>query len=344
MPPFPQAPLTFREILVEKPWGGRRLGDAYGKKLPARKLIGESWEVACREGAVSVIAEGAFKGKRLDALLGQYPREILGTEIAGGWRGRFPLLVKIVDVASPLSIQVHPSDEFASVVEGDTVPGKIEAWVVLAAGPKARLYKGLVPGMTKEKFAAAIAAGDVGQCLNVFPLAVGDVILMPPGTVHGAEDALFGEFQQNSDTTYRLWDWARPGPGGRLRPLHLDRGLAAIDYHTTGMSKCRPAEVHDGMKTWGLLGAKRGSGKAKREVLVRCGKFALEGLSLEGTVEWKGDPSRFYVVMAVEGQGTIRVGKSVTAWKKGRTFLFPAAMGPAEIASRKGRLLWCYVP
>lgn len=337
--PFPRVPLRFREILVEKPWGSRRLASAMGKSLPGRKPFGESWEVACRDGAVSVVADGPFKGKALRALLEKFPVEILGRDIAGGWRGRFPLLVKLVDVGEPLSIQVHPSDEFAAVAEGDGVPGKIEAWIVLSAGPKARLYKGLIPGMTREKFTAALAKGEAGACLNVFPLAEGDIVLMPPGTVHAAEDVLFAEFQQNSDTTYRIWDWGRNG-----RALQVEKGLAAIDWHTTGLAKCKAAEVRENLRTFELIKVKRGSGKGKREVLVWCGRFVLESLTLAGKAQWAGDPSRFYIVMAAEGQGEFVVEGKAHKWKKGQTFLLPAAMGACEIRSRSGRLLWCYVP
>ena len=338
-PPFPPIPLRFREILVEKPWGGRRLAAALGKPLPAKKNIGESWEVACREGAVSVVADGPFKGKSLRALLEKFPVEILGRDIAGGWRGNFPLLVKIIDVASPMSIQVHPSDEFAAIAEGEGVPGKIEAWIVLATGPKARLYKGLVPGMTREKFSAALAKGEAGSCMNVFPLSEGDIILMPPGTVHAAEDVTFAEFQQNSDTTYRLWDWGRGG-----RSLQLEKGLSAIDWHTTGLAKCKSAEVRENLRTYEMMKVKRGTGKGKREVLVWCGRFVLESLTLAGKASWSGDPTRFYVFMAVEGQGEFVVAGKSHKWKKGQTFLMPAALGEYEIKTRGGRLLWCYVP
>ncbi|MBI2921799.1 MAG: hypothetical protein HYY18_12005 [Planctomycetes bacterium] len=338
MPPFPRAPLRFREILVEKPWGGRRLGALFGKKLPAKKPIGEAWEVSNRAGAVSVVADGPFKGKSLTALLEKNAVEILGRDIAGGWRGNFPLLVKFVEAATPLSIQVHPSDEFAAIADGEGTPGKIEAWVVMAAGPKARLYKGLIPGMTREKFQAALEKGEAGGCLNVFPLSDGDVILMPPGTVHSAEDVVFAEFQQNSDTTYRLWDW------GRKRDVQLEKGLAAIDYHTTGLAKCKPAEVRENLRTFDKIKAKRGSGKLKREVLVWCQRFVLEALGLQGRCTFTGDPTRFYLVMAAEGQGEFRVDKKAYKWKKGQTFLMPAAMGEYEITSRSGRLFWCYVP
>lgn len=336
---FPRVPLRFREILVEKPWGGRRLSTAMGKSLPAKKNIGESWEVACREGAASVVAEGPLKGKTLRALLDKNPVEILGKDIAGGWRGNFPLLVKIIDVALPLSVQVHPSDEFAALAEGDGVPGKIEAWIVLAAGPKARLYKGLIPGMTREKFTAALAKGEAGACLNAFPLAEGDIVLMPPGTVHAAEDVTFAEFQQNSDTTYRLWDWGRGG-----RAMHLEKGLAAIDWHTTGLAKCKAAEVRENLRTFATLKVKRGKGKGKREVLVWCQRFVLESLTFSGKADWAGDPSRFYIVMATDGQGEFVVDGKSWKWKKGQTFLMPATIGAYEIRSRSGRLIWCYVP
>lgn len=338
-PPFPRVPLRFREIFVEKPWGGRRLAPALGKALPAKKNIGESWEVSCREGATSVVADGPLKGKSLRALLDKHAVEILGKDVAGGWRGKFPLLVKIVDVALPLSVQVHPTDEFAALAEGEGVPGKIEAWIVLSAGPKARLYKGLIPGMTREKFSAALAKGTAGECLNVFPLSGGDIILMPPGTVHSAEDVTFAEFQQNSDTTYRLFDWGRSG-----RAMQLEKGLAAIDWHTTGMAKCKSAEIRENLRTYEILKVKRGAGKCKREVLVWCGRFVLESLELKGTAEWKGDASRFYIVMVTEGQGEFVIDKKSFKWKKGQTFLMPAALGAYEIRTRGGRLLWCYVP
>jgi mannose-6-phosphate isomerase len=343
-PELPRVPLKLAGIPVEKPWGSRRLASALGKSLPPRKNIGESWEAACRTDACSAVAEGPLKGKTLDWLIQKFPKEILGTDIAGGWRGYFPLLVKFVDIAEPLSVQVHPSDEFAAIAEGDGAAGKIEAWVVLAAGKEARLWKGLVPGMTREKFEAALAGPDVEKALNAFPVSVGDVILMPPGTVHSAKDIVVAEFQQNSDTTYRLHDWGRKGSGGKSRELHLEKGLAAIDYHTTSVAKCQPGEIREHLRTFDKIRVRRSGGKGKREVLVWCRKFVVESLTLSGKAEFTGDASRFYLITAASGQGEFRVGGKAHKWKAGQTWYMPASLGAYEISSRSGRLLWCYVP
>ena len=218
-------PLTFRPIFKERVWGGRNLERLYKKEIPPRVPIGESWEITDRPEGVSVIANGPLAGKDLRWLMEHRRPALLGSEISD----RFPLLIKILDAQEKLSLQVHPPAALAARLGGEP---KTEMWYIADAAPGAELYVGLRNGVTREQFEQGIQDGSVAGCVHTVSVKAGDAMFLPSGRVHaiGAGNVIF-EIQQNSDTTYRVFDWNRTGLDGKPRELHVAPSLASIDFH-----------------------------------------------------------------------------------------------------------------
>jgi|SRR5688572_6033998 len=220
-------PLTFRSIFKERVWGGRNLERLYHKALPPDCFIGESWEITDRPEGVSLIANGPLAGKSLRWLMEQHRKEILGSLAEPS--GPFPLLIKILDAKDTLSLQVHPPAPIAAKLGGEP---KTEMWFITDATPEAAIYVGLKTGVTREEFERRIADGTVAESLHRVPVRAGDAMFLPSGRLHaiGAGNVIF-EIQQNSDTTYRVFDWNRCGLDGKLRELHIAQSLASIDFN-----------------------------------------------------------------------------------------------------------------
>lgn len=219
-------PLKFQPIFKERIWGGRNLGRLYGKALPPGVPIGESWEISDRPGDVSVIANGPLSGHDLHWLVQLHGRELLGEASLRG--NRFPLLIKLLDAQEKLSLQVHPPASQAATLGGEP---KTEMWFVADAAQDAELFVGLKRGITREIFQQKMEAGTVADCFHRIPVNAGDTMFLPSGRVHaiGAGLVIF-EIQQNSDTTYRVFDWNRVGLDGKPRELHVAESLASIDF------------------------------------------------------------------------------------------------------------------
>ena len=219
-------PLTFHPIFKERVWGGRNLERLYEKKLPPNTTIGESWEITDRPEGVSVVANGPLAGKDLRWLMEHHQDELLGPARARG--GRFPLLIKILDAEEKLSLQVHPPPAVAGELGGEP---KTEMWYIADARPGAELYVGLRRGATRAEFERRIQDGTVAECFHRVPVNTGDAMFLPSGRVHaiGAGNVIF-EIQQNSDTTYRVFDWNRVGLDGKPRALHIKQSLQCINF------------------------------------------------------------------------------------------------------------------
>ena len=220
-------PFTFTPHFKERVWGGRNLERLYGKPLPPDQVIGESWEITDRPEGVSVIAHGPLAGKTLRWLMENHAAELLGADRAGV--KTFPLLVKILDAQDKLSLQVHPPAAKAKDLGGEP---KTEMWYITDATPAADLFVGLKRGVTRTDFEKKVADGSVAECFHHIPVKAGDVMFLPSGRVHaiGAGNVIF-EIQQNSDTTYRVFDWNRVGLDGKPRDLHVAQSLASIDFN-----------------------------------------------------------------------------------------------------------------
>jgi len=222
------APLTFTPLFMERVWGGRGLQEAFGKPLPDGAPIGESWEVVDRPEAQSVVASGPLAGVELHQLWREDRERIFGARAAGAG-DRFPILVKLLDARETLSVQVHPPAHLAEELDGEP---KNELWYVAGAAPGANLFAGLRRGVSQDEFSAALKAGeDVSAMLHRIEVQIGDALFIPAGRVHAiGAGCLVVEIQQSSDTTYRVFDFNRPGLDGKPRELHLPQSLASIDF------------------------------------------------------------------------------------------------------------------
>jgi mannose-6-phosphate isomerase len=220
------SPLTFEAIFLERIWGGRRLESEFGKKLPPNARIGESWEIVDRAEAQSVVANGPLRGKTLHDLWTQHRHDIFG-EVPDS--DRFPLLVKLLDAQEKLSLQVHPPEDIAKAL-GDEP--KTEFWYVAAAERDAEILVGLRASLTREQFKRALDEKTVDDCVHKIRVKAGDAMFLPAGRFHALSGGnLLVEIQQNSDTTYRVFDWNRVDEKGRSRQLHVDQALQCIDFN-----------------------------------------------------------------------------------------------------------------
>lgn len=220
-------PLKFAPIYQTRVWGGRSLESRFSRPLPDDgQPYGESWEISARDEADScVISEGDLCGTTLTELW-QNHRELFGANAPAS--DRFPLLCKILDARDKLSIQVHPPADVAEELGGEP---KTEMWFIAHAEPGAELYVGVAEDVTRDDFESALRAGDLEKCLHSIPVKMGDYIFIPSGRLHaiGAGLVIY-EIQQNSDTTYRVYDWGRVGMNGQPRDLHIEASLKCIDF------------------------------------------------------------------------------------------------------------------
>ena len=220
------APLAFEPIFIERMWGGRRLESEFHKKLPSQKRIGESWEIVDRPETQSVVAAGPLRGRTLHELWMEQREEIFGKVSDSP---RFPLLIKILDAHEKLSLQVHPPEKAASTLRGEP---KTEFWYVAAANPNAELFLGFREPTTRKRFEETLRDGTVIDCVQTVAIHQGDAVFLPAGRVHAAGGgSLLIEIQQNSDTTYRVFDWHRTDSASSTkRDLHVEQALQCIDF------------------------------------------------------------------------------------------------------------------
>lgn len=298
-------PLRFERIFLEKVWGGRALERAPGIELPPEKPIGETWEVVDRSDHNSAVATGPLAGRSLGSLMEEAPGALLGSAPANA-HGRFPLLLKYLDARLALSVQVHPDDAAAERIGGGA-EGKTEAWYVLEAEPGAKLYCGLKPEVTREEFARHAASSAVLEMLQTHEVRVGDALLVPGGTVHAIGEGLtLVEVQQNSDTTYRIWDWDRVGLDGKPRDTHVEAALEAVAF---GREPVIP--VH--------------SGASSRECLLASDYFTMESSSLgSGASANAAAEGAFWMGVLVAGSARLEGPHGTLELRPGDSWLVPA--------------------
>jgi mannose-6-phosphate isomerase len=315
-------PLTFHPIFKERIWGGRELEKLYGKKLPVGKVIGESWEISDRPGDESVIANGKFAGKNLRWLMENHARELLGDAKPAG-ENRFPLLIKILDAREKLSLQVHPPAGKAAELKGEP---KTEMWFIADAAPGAELFVGLKRGVTRAEFEKKISDGSVADCFHRVPVRAGDTMFLPSGRVHAIGDGLvIFEIQQNSDTTYRVFDWNRVGLDNKPRELHIAQSLASIDFNDF-----EPKLAGDNFT---------GDDKIKSRSLVLVPLFNVEHLKIKSGVSVKLKPRKLQIVAAVRGELEVKSDSLSVKLSAGQFCLIPASLKQTEILAKSDAAL-----
>jgi mannose-6-phosphate isomerase len=260
-------PLTFEPTFMQRMWGGRRLESNFGKKLPPKIRIGESWEIVDRSEAQSVVRDGPLRGKRLHELWIQDRQSIFG-DVANS--PRFPLLIKLLDANEKLSLQVHPTEKVAAKSGGEP---KTEFWYVAAADPDAELFVGLNKAMTRDQFEEALCSGTVAEHVHTIRVKEGDAMFLPAGRLHAVGPGnLLVEIQQNSNTTYRVFDWDRVDDKGKPRQLHVDLALECIDFNDCNPQVLRPES--ELLLKFALFEIQKWNLDFPREIAPR-GKFAI---------------------------------------------------------------------
>lgn len=314
-------PLSFRPLLKEYVWGGRRLGTLLGKPLGDGDSYAESWEIVDHGVDQSVVVDGPWAGTTLHELVERCGADLLGRHHP---QRQFPLLFKYLDAQLTLSVQVHPNDEQAAQLTPPDL-GKTEAWVVLAAEPGSKIFAGLKPGVDRAQLEQALAAGTCDECLHRLEPKVGDCIFLEAGTVHALGDGLvIAEIQQASNTTFRLFDWNRADRDGKPRPLHIQESLDTINFARGPVAPQVPVPTD----------------RPHVERLVACDKFILERWRFNVPRKCGGD-NRCHLVAVLEG--TIDVAGR--QFRYGESLLIPAACQDA-VFKPLGRavLLDMYLP
>ncbi|MDL2296937.1 class I mannose-6-phosphate isomerase [Bacteroidales bacterium OttesenSCG-928-C03] len=232
-------PLKFKPIFKDKIWGGQKMRTVLCKDFTPLPNCGESWEISGIEDDVSIVENGFLAENDLNELIEIYMHDLVGEKVYDYYGLGFPLLIKIIDAAENLSVQVHPDDEYAYThCESN---GKTELWHVLDADPGAGLYVGFKTGVTKEQYITAVSDGNVDQLLEFYPVATGDTFFIPAGTVHAiGKGVLLAEIQQSSDITFRVFDWNRKDEEGNTRELHTQEALEVIDFNNKTTYKINP--------------------------------------------------------------------------------------------------------
>jgi mannose-6-phosphate isomerase len=310
-------PLTFQPIFHHRIWGGRKLESLYGKKLPADQIIGESWEISDRPEANSVVANGPLAGNSLAELMFTRRVEIMGR--ARSPQNRFPLLIKLLDAQDNLSLQVHPPAHLADELGGCA---KTEMWYVAAAEPGARLFAGLRRGVTRDEFAQKTRDGSVAECFHQLPVREGDSLFLPSGRVHALGKGLvIFEIQQNSDTTYRVFDWNRVDTAGKPRQLHIEESLKCIDFEDfePALTSQDNINIADGLTT---------------RPLARHALFAVDqyNFKFHGTLHRK--ISEPHIIAAVTGSLQIPHPTDSVTLAPGQFALLPASLGELSLAAK----------
>ena len=281
-------------------WGGERLKTEFCKNTDLTPLA-ESWELSAHKDGQSIVAEGAYKGLTLTAYLDAVGKDALGAVCEK--YGYFPLLIKLIDAKGDLSVQVHPSDEYAMEHEGEY--GKTEMWYILDCEEGAALYYGFREDTAREAYESAIKEGRLTDILNRVPVKRGDVFFIPAGTVHAiGAGILICEIQQNSNTTYRVYDYNRRDKDGNLRPLHVEKALAVSDLKK---SPALPA-IPDGEDV----------------LLAACGYFEVRRLRFGGSGTVTATPESFTALTVTEGEGILSDGETALSFRKGDTLFIPA--------------------
>lgn len=322
-------PLLFEPVLKSYLWGGRNLA-GIGRALPPAGIVAESWEIAGHADGDTAVINGPYAGLTLTELHAELGLDLIGERNAWAQaRDKFPLMVKLIDAEQPLSVQVHPNDAYAQMHEGNEL-GKTELWVVLKARPGAELILGVAAGTTREAFRAGIVESRLEPYLHRLPVKTGDHVSVPSGTLHAIMDGLLiAEIQQNSNTTYRVYDWGRVDADGRLRSLHVEKALDVIDFDQVEPGICPAALVAEGAGV-------------RRWELGRNRYFVVERVELAPGAVFRGrcDGATLEIWGAVAGRAAVN-GVALDAV---RFALLPAALGEFEIvADEAATLLRTYV-
>lgn len=302
-------------------WGGNRLREEYGKTLDSDK-IAESWELSCHKDGQSVIDGGEYDGKTLSEYIAAKGKAVLGSNCERF--EYFPVLIKLIDAKDNLSVQVHPSNDYALRVEGEY--GKTEMWYIVDCDEGAELLYGFKHEISKEEFAQRIANNTLLEVTNNVPVHKGDVFFIESGTLHAiGKGILIAEIQQNSNTTYRIYDYGRVGKDGKPRELHVEKAKEVTMLEPPKYPTCaqgQPQKIDGGVLT----------------LLRECEYFIVNKLELDGEVTFDADERSFDSLLMLDGQASISSADTAANIKKGESVFVEAGTGKYTL-SGKGEII-----
>lgn len=319
----PIYPLTFTPIYKDYPWGGRRIPETYNRNV-SPGIYAESWEISDHKDGMSIVSNGPLAGQSLKEILQQHTQEILGDRFT---EAKFPFLIKLIDAHKKLSVQVHPDDKSASQFGGEA---KSEMWYFLGEN-NADVYCGLQEGVTPEIFSCAVNEGTCAQLLQKIPTKKDDAIFVPGGCVHAIDDGcLILEVQQNSNTTYRVYDWGRKGVDGKPRDLHIKQAMNVIDWNNHADPHTQPRLIKEckNYRNWNVF---------------KCDFYQIEKVQLTGSMQTTMDGTTFQTLFIAEGELELRWEEKTMLISAGTSILIPAALSSYTLEGQ-AIVLKIYVP
>lgn len=328
-PPL-REPVRLGRICMEKVWGGRSLERVLGVPLEGEGPIGETWELVDRLDQNSVVRGGPHDGRALRDLRATDREALLGATVPTA-EDRFPLMVKYLSTSQPLSVQVHPDDATAARLHAGEA-GKTESWLVVDAEPDSQIHLGLREGVDPSEFVRAACSAEVVDLLRTWPIRAGQFVHVPAGTLHAIGKGItLVEVQQNSDVTYRLYDWGRVGLDGRPRPVHVDECLMAANYDAPVAGPVTPELSSVG-------------GDNHEAALVDAGSYRLT-LHEVGSSRGFDTAGRAQVLVVLGGRGRLHLTGADEPLEvaAGETWLVPAVVGEYEVGCPEGRLRFLLV-
>ncbi len=313
-------PLKFKPIYKEKIWGGNNLNKYLNKNIDKNAKIGESWEVSDHFEDTSIISNGDLKGTTLSQALQEYKKDLAGLNADKKYLKKFPLLIKFIDANDKLSVQVHPDDAYAEKHEKNE-SGKTEMWYIVHAKPGAKLIAGLKRGTTKKIFRGKLENNKLKDLLHYIKVKTGDVLFIPSGRLHAITPGIvINEIQQNSDLTYRIYDWGRKGFDNKPRELDIKKSLDVINFKDFTPEVSKPAHSNVGTNIISTL--------------IKCTYFGVEKYLLNEKIKIESDKSSFTVISIIDGNGVLNWEKKEMELKKGETILIPAVISSYAIYPR----------
>lgn len=315
-------PIKMQPAFKDYLWGGDKLIKEWGKNCPT-PIAAESWELSEHKNGQSVALNGELTGLTLNEIVEKWGKECLGEHSKNS--DRFPILIKLIDSKQKLSIQVHPDDSYSLKNEGEF--GKTEMWYIVDAEAGSGLLCGFKRDITKEEYAESIKSNTLTELLNYIPVQKGDVFFIAPGTVHAiCEGTIIAEIQQNSDITYRVFDYGRVGADGKERPLHIEKALTVSNLK---------GQFFDGKP----IGAKEIKEGYSKTLLAHCQYFTVTELIIDSECVLSSDKESFSALTFTEGNGMVKWQNEEIPFKKGDTFFIPANMGAYQIIGKATVLL-----
>lgn len=314
-------PLKFRPILKERLWGGTKLKDVLGKPIE-NDITGESWELSAVSGDVSIVSNGVLSGTSLQELIDTDSEKVLGKSVVERFGKSFPILIKFIDAKQDLSIQLHPNDTLAKERHGSF--GKTEMWYIMDADPGANLIVGFNRDVTQQEYAKSLENGSLLNLLNYEKVKEGDTFFINTGKIHAiGAGVLLAEIQQTSDVTYRVFDFNRKDKNGKLRELHTDLALDAIDYNKKDDFRVRYSDQVDRVNS-----------------MVECPYFTTNYMNLtQDLLLDVSDRDSFTIYMCVGGSVTIKNDFGETSLEKGETVLVAASTDKIQFKTDAAKLL-----